>query len=157
VLLGKGLYLCQEALQFLRYFRFVGHTVTELLADGGGEFNNKEVEQITQHAGLNHRMTMPYTAEQSGASERENRTLVEAARTMLQSTQLPKKLWAEAVNTAAYILNRTGPTKVADKTPYELWTGRQASVDHLKIFGTHYTVLRSCAKAETTETRCEVS
>jgi len=81
-------------------------------------------------------MAMPYTPEQNGAAERENRTLVEAARSMLHSTKLSIKLWAEAVNTAAYIINRTGPTKVADKTPYELWMGKQASVDHLKIFGT---------------------
>jgi len=106
------------------------------LTDGGGEFDNNEVRQITQESGLNHRMTMSYTPEQNGAAERENRILVEAARSMLQSKKLPNKLWAEAVSTAAYILNRTGPTKVADKAPYELWTGREAPVDHMKIFGT---------------------
>jgi hypothetical protein len=79
---------------------------------------------------------MPYTPEQNGAAERENRTLVEAARSMLQSMKLPNKLWAEAINTAAYVLNRTGPTKIDDKTPYEIWTGKQAPTDHLKIFGT---------------------
>ena len=55
---------------------------------------------------------------------------------------------------SAHILNHTGPTKVTDKMPYELWTGRQAPVDHLKIFRTQW---YTCAKAETTETRCEVS
>ena len=79
---------------------------------------------------------MPYTLEQNGSAERENRTLMEAARSMLHSTKLPYKLWAEAVNTASYTLNRTGPTKIGDETPYELWTGKQAPTDHLKIFGT---------------------
>ena len=129
-----------EVAEKLKYFlakvKTAGHTVKELLTDGGGEFDNKEVRQITQQIGLNHRMSMPYTPEQNGAAERENRTLVEAARSMLQSTKLPNKLWAEAVNTAAYILNRTGPTKVAGKSPYELWTGKEPSVDHLKNFGT---------------------
>lgn len=55
---------------------------------------------------------------------------------MLHSTQLKHKLWAEAVNTACYVLNRTGPTKNGDKTPYEAWVGKQAPTDHLKIFGT---------------------
>ena len=44
-------------------------------------------------------------------------------------------MWAEAVNTAAYVLNRTGPTSVDSMTPYELWMGQQAPTKHLKVFG----------------------
>lgn len=121
---------------FLAKAKTAGHAVKELLTDGGGEFDNHEVQQITVNSGLNHRIVMPYTPEQNGSAERENRTLVEAARSMLQSTKLPNKLWAECVNTAAYVLNRTGPTKIVDKTPYELWNAKEASIDHLKVFGT---------------------
>jgi hypothetical protein len=122
--------------QFLAEVKTLGHTVKELLTDGGGEFDSSHVKAVTQQFGLNHRLTMPYTPEQNGAAERENRTLVEAARSMLQSKKLPNKLWAEAINTAAYVLNRTVPTKIDNKTPYEVWTGKQAPTDHLKIFGT---------------------
>lgn len=121
---------------FLAEARTLGHTVKELLSDGGGEFDNKLMREITQEAGINHRMTMPYTAEQNGSAERENRTLMEAARSMLLSKQLPNKLWAEAVNTAAYVINRTGPTKVDNVSPYELWTGKKMTIEHLKVFGT---------------------
>ena len=79
---------------------------------------------------------MPYTPEQNGCAERENRTLVEAARSMLSAQDLPKKLWAEAVVTAAYVLNRSAKSSVENKTPFELWYGRKATVDHLRIFGT---------------------
>ncbi|CAK1554980.1 unnamed protein product [Leptosia nina] len=49
---------------------------------------------------------MPYTPEQNGSSERENRTLVEAARTMMHAhEQLPLACWSELVNTAAYCYN----------------------------------------------------
>ena len=34
------------------------------------------------------------------------------------------------------MLNRSGPTKADDASPYELWTGKKAPIDHLKIFGT---------------------
>ena len=129
-----------EVTEKLKYFlaeaKTLNHVVKELFTDGGGEFDNKEMEMITQQAGLHHRKSMPYTPEQNGAAERENRTLVEAARSMLQSKKLPNKLWAEAVNTAAYILNRTGPTEVDGKTPYELWLGKESSACKLKIFGT---------------------
>lgn len=49
-----------------------------------------------------------YTPQRNGKAERKNRKVVEAARTMLANGNLPKSLWTEAVNTAVYVLNRTG-------------------------------------------------
>ena len=53
-----------EVAEKLKYFlaavKTVGHTVKELLADGGGQFDNKEAKHITQQVGLNHRISMPY-------------------------------------------------------------------------------------------------
>jgi len=53
-----------EVAKKLKYFlaavKTVGHTVKELLTDGGDEFDNKEVKHITQQVGLNHRISMPY-------------------------------------------------------------------------------------------------
>lgn len=77
-----------------------------------------------------------YTPEQNGSAERENRTLGEAARTMICSEGLDKGYWAEAVNAAAYVLNRTGTSSIPRKTPYELWYGKPASKLKFKIFGT---------------------
>ena len=70
----------------------------------------------------------------NGAAERGNRTLVEAVRSMLQSKGLPLKLWAEAISTVTYVINRTGPVKDSNKTSFELWKGKATDVDHLKIF-----------------------
>src|SRR5690606_36938910 len=69
-------------------------------------------------------------------AERENRTLVEMARTMLIASKLPNVLWAEAVATSAYILNRTACSGIQGVTPYELWYGRAPKISHLRIFGT---------------------
>ena len=79
---------------------------------------------------------MPCVLEQNGSSERENRIIVESARSMIHAKDLPTKLWAEAINSAAYVINCTGPTRVADMTLYELWLGKTAAVDHIKVFGT---------------------
>jgi len=49
---------------------------------------------------------------------------------------LPKLLWAEMVNTAAYILNRTGVSSVDKKSPFELWFGKKPGIKHLREFGT---------------------
>lgn len=78
---------------------------------------------------------MPYTPEQNGSSERENRTIVEAAKTMIHSHDLQLSLWAEAVNAAVYVLNRTGTSTVKNKTPYDLWHEKTANVDNLRVFG----------------------
>ena len=55
-------------------------------------------------------------------------------RSMISHSNLPISLWGEALETAAYILNRV-PTKATVKTPYELWTGKKPSLKHLHIWG----------------------
>lgn len=113
-----------------------GNKVKTFRSDNGLEFVNKEVKQLFQLHGIVHQTTVPYTPEQNGKAERENRTLVEAARTMLYSKDMPKKLWAEAINTAAYVLNRTGKSNEPGKTPFETWTKETFDINTLKIFGT---------------------
>ncbi|GJW65492.1 retrovirus-related pol polyprotein from transposon TNT 1-94 [Tanacetum coccineum] len=59
--------------------------------------------------------------EQNGVAERRNKTLIEAARTMLADSKLPTTFWAEAVSTACYVQNRVLVVKPHNKTPYELF------------------------------------
>lgn len=113
-----------------------GHTIKCLLSDNGGEFDNKSIRELLDSHGIRQRLVMPYTPEQNGVSERENRTLVETARSIMYAHDpMPQELWAELINTAAYILNRTGPTNNNDKSPYELWTGKKPAIKHLRIIG----------------------
>nr|GEV22393.1 hypothetical protein [Tanacetum cinerariifolium] len=74
--------------------------------------------------GIKTEFSVPRTPQQNGIAERKNRTLIEAARTMLADSLLPIPFWAEAVNTACYVQNRVFMTKPQDKTPYELLNGR---------------------------------
>lgn len=123
---------------FLNEAKTAGHTVKQILCDSGTEFINHSVKKILNDRGIDLRVAMVETPEQNGAAERENRTIVEAARAMVHQKELPKKLWAEACNTAVYVLNHTGPTSVQDKTPYELWHGKSENfnIKRLRIFGT---------------------
>ena len=54
---------------------------------------------------------------------------------MLLEAKLVETFWKEEVAATVYIINRTQLRVNSDKTPYELWTGRSASVGHFKIFG----------------------
>ncbi|GKA16595.1 ribonuclease H-like domain-containing protein [Tanacetum coccineum] len=73
--------------------------------------------------GITREFSVARTPQQNGVAERKNRTLIEAARTMLVDSLLPTTFWAEAVNTACYVQNRVLVTKPYNKTPYELLHG----------------------------------
>nr|GEY28709.1 retrovirus-related Pol polyprotein from transposon TNT 1-94 [Tanacetum cinerariifolium] len=73
--------------------------------------------------------------QQNGVVERRNRTLVEAARTMLTFANLPSFLWAEAITTACFTQNRSIIHKRLDKTPYELMNKRKQNIKFFYVFG----------------------
>ncbi|GKE38100.1 putative ribonuclease H-like domain-containing protein, partial [Tanacetum coccineum] len=83
------------------------------------------------------------TPQQNGVAERKNRTLIEAARTMLADSLLPTVFWGEVVNNACYVLNRVLVTKPHNKTPYELIIGRPPSLSFMRHFGCHVTILNT--------------
>jgi len=62
---------------------------------------------------------------------------------MLNESKLPKYLWADAVYTATYVLNRTLIRPILKKTPYELYKDRKPSVSHLRVFGCKCFVLNN--------------
>ena len=111
------------------------HKLKMLRTDNGGEYTSRQFEQYLKSEGIRHEKTVPKTPEQNGVSERLNRTLVEAARSMLLDANLAKAYWAEAVNTAAYLKNRSPTKALQGKTPFEAWYGKKPNVEHLKVFG----------------------
>jgi hypothetical protein len=75
------------------------------------------------------------TPQQNGIAERRNRTVQEAARTMLNEAILSDGYWREVVGIKIYILNRGQLNINSNKTLYELWFGRAPSVKYFKVFG----------------------
>nr|GFC87443.1 putative ribonuclease H-like domain-containing protein [Tanacetum cinerariifolium] len=67
--------------------------------DNGEEFKNQEMNEFYTKKGIKREFSNARTPQQNGVAERRNRTLIEAARTMLADTKLPVTFWAEAVNT----------------------------------------------------------
>nr|GEU72122.1 hypothetical protein [Tanacetum cinerariifolium] len=74
---------------------------------------------LKEMKGIKREFSAARTPQQNGVAERKNRTLIEAARTMLVDSLLPTIFWAEAVNTACDVQNRDLVTKPHNKTPYE--------------------------------------
>ena len=99
---------------FLAYKALVekqsGHHVIKLIFDNGGQYVNNKFTTLCTEQGIQQQHTIPYTPQQNGVAEWKNCTLKEMANCMIQSKGLSLQYWAEAINCANYIVNRT-PTK----------------------------------------------
>eukprot|EP00253_Pinus_taeda_P028998 PITA_28998 len=76
-----------------------------LRIDNRGEFCNKEFEEFCNKCGIARQKTTPYTPQHNRVAERMNKTLMERARSMLNGARLGQEFWAEAVETACYLVN----------------------------------------------------
>ncbi|GJU67068.1 putative ribonuclease H-like domain-containing protein [Tanacetum coccineum] len=107
------------------------------------EFKNHAMNEFCAKKGIKREFSITRTPQQNGVAERKNKTLIEAARTMLADSLLPIPFWAEAVNTACYVLNRVLVTKPQNKTPYELLIGKSPSISFMRPFGCPLTILNT--------------
>ncbi|GJY72903.1 putative ribonuclease H-like domain-containing protein [Tanacetum coccineum] len=121
----------------------VDHKVKVIRCDNGTEFKNREMNQFCEMKGILRQFSVARTPQQNGVAERRNRTLIEAARTMLADSKLPTTFWAEAVNTACYVQNKVLVVKPHNKTPYELFHGRTPTLSFMRPFGCPVTILNT--------------
>nr|GEX89514.1 retrovirus-related Pol polyprotein from transposon TNT 1-94 [Tanacetum cinerariifolium] len=117
--------------------------VKVIRSDNGTEFKNNNLNQFCGMKGIKREFSVPKTPQQNGIAKRKNRTLIEAARTMLADSLLPIPFWAEAVNTTCYVQNRVLVTKPHNKTLYELLHCRTPSISFMRPFGCPVTILNT--------------
>ncbi|GJV83593.1 retrovirus-related pol polyprotein from transposon TNT 1-94 [Tanacetum coccineum] len=80
-------------------------------------------------------LSIARTPQQNGVVERQNRTIVKVARTMLIYDNAPLFMWAEVVAAACYTQNRSLIRLRHEKTPYELVHDRKPDISYLHVFG----------------------
>jgi hypothetical protein len=112
-----------------------GHRLKAFRTDHGGEFNSGSFMVYCVEHGIKRNTTASFTPQQNGVIERRNQSIMEMARCLLKSMQVPGCFWGEAVKVAVYLLNRVPTKSLNDKTPYEAWYGRRHGVRHLRTFG----------------------
>nr|GEX63476.1 retrovirus-related Pol polyprotein from transposon TNT 1-94 [Tanacetum cinerariifolium] len=93
--------------------------------DNGTEFKNEVLKEYFDSVGISHQVSYVRTPQQNGVVERRNRTLVEAARTMLIFSRAPLFLWAEVIAITCSTQNRSIIHRRFNKTPYELINDRK--------------------------------
>ncbi|GKA70753.1 retrovirus-related pol polyprotein from transposon TNT 1-94, partial [Tanacetum coccineum] len=109
--------------------------VRRIRTDNGTEFVNQTLREYYEKVGISHETSVARSPQQNGVVERRNRTLIEAARTMLIYAKAPLFLWAEAVATACYTQNRSMIRRRHGKTPYELLHNKPPDLSYLYVFG----------------------
>ncbi|KAK2972283.1 hypothetical protein RJ640_014341 [Escallonia rubra] len=135
-------FLKQNSEVFLTFKRFKvlvekqsGYQIKAMRSDRGGEFISKEFKALCEKNGIRRPLTIPYSPQQNEVVERKNRSIVNMTRSMLKRKNLPKEFWAEAVDCAVYLSNRSLTRSVWNQTPQEAWSGYKPTVSHLKVFG----------------------
>ncbi|KAJ4708838.1 Retrovirus-related Pol polyprotein from transposon TNT 1-94 [Melia azedarach] len=115
-----------------------GKKLKRIRIDNGLEFCNETFDDLCKKCGIARHKTVTHTPQQNGLAERMNRTLMEKVICMLFHAKLPKQLWAEAVVSAAYLVNRSPSVAIGLKTPEEMWSGKApnlSNLSNLRIFG----------------------
>ncbi|GKD34031.1 retrovirus-related pol polyprotein from transposon TNT 1-94 [Tanacetum coccineum] len=112
--------------------------VRRIRTDNETKFVNQTLREYYEKAGISHETYVARSPEQNGVVERRNRTLIEAARTMLIYTKAPLFLWAEVVATTCYTQNRSIVRLRHGKTTYELLHDKHPDLSFLHVFGALY-------------------
>jgi hypothetical protein len=108
--------------------------IMRIRSDHGREFENSMFEEFCLSYGIKQKFSSPITPQQNGVVERKNRVIQEMARVMIHSKNLAQHFWGEAVNIACHIINRVYLRPETNKTPYEIWRGKQTHGKVLQNF-----------------------
>ena len=116
-------------------------------SDRGGEFLSLEFRKFLEEKGIHHQLTAPHSPQQNGVAERANRTIAEAARSMLQGAGMTNGFWECAVSTAVHVRNRALSRANDYASPHERLFGNPPDISYLRVFGClayrHITTMRT--------------
>nr|GEX15066.1 ribonuclease H-like domain-containing protein [Tanacetum cinerariifolium] len=101
------------------------------------------MNEFCEMKGIRREFSVARAPQQNVVAERKNKTLIEAARTMLADSKLSTTFWAKVVNTACYVQNKVLVIKPHNKTPYELFLGRKPALSFMRPFGCLVTILNT--------------
>nr|GEW16792.1 retrovirus-related Pol polyprotein from transposon TNT 1-94 [Tanacetum cinerariifolium] len=136
-IMGYGDYVVGESVvsRFITQIQVgLNKTVRYVRTDNGTEFVNHTMTEYYERIGIFHQKSVPRTPQQNDVVERRNRTLVEAAQTMLIFSKALMFLWAEVVATACYTQNRSLIHTRHHKTPYELVHNKKPDLTFFRVF-----------------------
>jgi transposase InsO family protein len=113
----------------------IGKRLKAVRSDRGGEFMSSDFKELCDKHGIKRDYIIPRTPQQNGVVERKNKTVQEKSRSMMNEKNIGQTYWVEEIHTTVHVLNKSHLRPQSEKTPYELWYGKPASIKHFKVFG----------------------
>lgn len=110
-----------------------GKIIKLVRSDNGTEF--KPLLPFFPEQGVIFQTTRVGTPQQNGRVERKHHNILEVARALSFQASLPIGFWADCVQAAVHLINRTPTRLLQGKTPYEVLFGSLPNLDLLKVFG----------------------
>ena len=98
----------------------IGKILKAIRSDRGGDFSSREFKEFCDKHGIKREYTIPRLPQQNGVVERQNRSVQQMARSMMNERNIAQTYWEEAIHTIVHILNKSHLKPHNDKTPYEL-------------------------------------
>ena len=114
--------------------RQTGKKLKCVRTDNGGEYIGP-FNAYCRENGIRHQRPPPKTPQLNGLAERMNRTLVERFKCLLSHAGLPNSFWGEALLTAVHVINLTPCIPLHNDVPDRVWSGKDVSYSHLRVFG----------------------
>nr|GEV89699.1 hypothetical protein [Tanacetum cinerariifolium] len=136
-------------IDFLRLVQRGLHAQVRIVrTNKGTTFLNKTLHAYFASERIHHQTSVARTPEQNGVVERRNRTLVEAALTILSAAKVPLFFLVEAIATACFTQNRSLVIPRHEKTPYHIINDQKPSVKFFHIFGSLCYIVRDGANLD---------
>jgi hypothetical protein len=130
-----GLILQKHILFLNNHFLTDNLSVKVVRSDNAKEYLSKNLLSFYESKGIMYQLSVRYSPQQNGVSERKNRTVVETARTLLIDSKLPKSCWNLALDAATYLVNRLPSKSLNGKSPHEVFFNKKPALSELKRFG----------------------
>jgi len=65
------------------------------------------------------------------------------ARTILIESKISSHLWAKAISTTCYIINKVFLRSILEETSYEIYKGRKPNISYFHVFGYKCFILKN--------------
>ncbi|MBW0541875.1 hypothetical protein O181_081590, partial [Austropuccinia psidii MF-1] len=116
-----------------KFNNLTNFNVKRIQTDNASEFLSNNLKRFFEESGITHETIIPYKHHQAGKVEPTNRTISEAAQSMMIDSGIDVCLWPYAFRQAVWVFNRV-VHGFSDKTPYEMVMGRKPSLGVLRVF-----------------------
>jgi len=105
-----------------------------LRSDQGREYINAVLEEYCAKNGIAMEFMVPHTPEQNGIAKHANRKILDKGCTIMKDANAPDFLWADALATVVYAINRMAGSRSGSVTPFEAFFGEKPDVSHMRVW-----------------------